>query len=98
LVVPNFAKLGLEFQYIPVNNIFLRTGANFVGYSEHVPLKNGEGSIISEMESNNLFGYGVDITYKSILGPIIAGVGKNNSDENLRFYFSIGFSFGYSDR
>jgi NTE family protein len=98
LVVPNFAKLGLEFQYIPVNNIYLRTGANFVGYSEHVPLKGGEGSILSEMQSSNVFGYGIDVTYKSILGPIIAGVGSNTSDRNVRFYLSIGFSFNYSDR
>lgn len=49
LVVPDFAKLGLEFQCIPVNNIYLRTGANFVGYSEHVPLKEGEGSILTNM-------------------------------------------------
>ena len=98
LETTNFAKMGLEFQYIPINNIYLRTGANIVGYSGHVPLKGEEGSIVSKMQSNNLFGYGVDITYKSILGPIIAGVGKNNSDRNLRVYFSIGFSFGYSDR
>ena len=98
LETPNFAKLGLELQFIPVNNIFLRTGANIVGYSGHVPLKGGEGTIISEMQSNNIFGYGADITYKSILGPIVAGIGKNNSDKNLRAYFSIGFSFGYSDR
>lgn len=98
LETPNFAKLGLELQFIPVTNIFLRTGANIVGYSGHVPLKGGEGTIISEMQSNNIFGYGADITYKSILGPIVAGIGKNNSDKNLRAYFSIGFSFGYSDR
>ena len=98
LETTNFAKMGLEFQYIPINNIYLRTGANIVGYSGHVPLKGEEGSIVSKIQSNNLFGYGVDITYKSILGPIIAGVGKNNSDRNLRVYFSIGFSFGYSDR
>jgi NTE family protein len=98
LVVPNFAKLGVEFQFLPVNSILLRTGANFVGYSEHVPLRDGNGSILSEMQSNHVFGYGVDVTYKSLFGPIIAGVGSNNTDRNLRFYLSIGFSFGYSDR
>jgi NTE family protein len=98
LVSPNFAKLGLEFQYVPVTNIYLRTGTNVVGSSQHVPLGSNETSIISEFVDSAFIGYGADITYKSFLGPIVAGVGGNSSDNNLRYYFSIGFSFNYSDR
>jgi NTE family protein len=98
LVSPNFAKLGLEFQYVPVTNIYLRTGTNVIGSSQHVPLGSDETSIISEFADSAFIGYGADITYKSFLGPIVAGIGGNSLDNNLRYYFSIGFSFNYSDR
>lgn len=98
LVSPNFAKIGLEFQYIPITNVYLRTGTNLVSSSQHVPLNSSETSIISEFRESAFIGYGADITYKSFLGPIVAGIGRNSMDKNFRYYFSIGFSFNYSDR
>ena len=98
LVSPNFAKLGLEFQYIPSTNIYLRTGTNVIGSSQHVPWGSNETSVISEFADRAFIGYGADITYKSFLGPIVAGIGGNSSDKSIRYYFSIGFSFNYSDR
>jgi NTE family protein len=96
---PNFAKLGVDFQFIPLKNIFLRTGINALGVSDHVPLNKMGNELLDEFFSDSgIIGYGIDITYKSILGPIVLGVGGNNSDKNVRVHFGIGFSFNYSDR
>ncbi|MFD2202899.1 patatin-like phospholipase family protein [Shivajiella indica] len=96
---PNFAKFGVDFQFIPLQNIYIRTGINALGVSDHIPLKNMGNELLDEFFSDNgIVGYGIDITYKSILGPIILGVGRNSADKNMRVHFGIGFSFNYSDR
>ncbi|MDE0561464.1 hypothetical protein OU792_15815 [Algoriphagus sp. NF] len=47
---------------------------------------------------NTLLGYGADISYQSVLGPITLGLGSNSTDKKLRTYLSIGFSLNYQDR
>ena len=90
-------KLGAEFQYIPFNKIYVRVGANFLGYSDQIPFN--ESKFLSDVfQQESYLGFGVDISYQSILGPISAGIGGNNKDSALRSYISIGFSFNYSDR
>jgi NTE family protein len=96
---PNFAKIGFDFQFIPVKNILLRTGVNALGISDHIPLRNIGNELLGEFFSESgIIGYGIDITYKSLLGPIVFGLGRNNSDNNIRVHLGIGFSFNYSDR
>ena len=94
---PNFIKFGAEFQYIPFNKIYLRAGANLLGYSDQVPI-NDLDFFNNVYQQYSYLGYGVDISYQSIMGPISAGIGGNNKDNALRSYLSIGFSFNYSDR
>ena len=93
----NFMKLGAEFQYIPFNKIYVRAGANFLGYSDQIPF-NESGFLSDVFQQESYLGYGIDVSYQSILGPISAGIGGNNKDSALRSYISIGFSFNYSDR
>ncbi|MEP1086810.1 patatin-like phospholipase family protein [Algoriphagus sp.] len=94
---PNFIKLGAEFQYNPVNKIYLRVGANFLGLSDQVPFSDFD--FFNEIYQNTSYlGYGVDISFQTIFGPISAGIGGNSKDNALRSYLSIGFSFNYSDR
>ncbi|WP_288369539.1 patatin-like phospholipase family protein [uncultured Algoriphagus sp.] len=90
---PNFAKLGLVLQYLPVKKLYLRSGLNFLGYSEHVPLTDW-----GNIKGQSLWGYGVDASYQSILGPITLGVGSNSLDEKIRFHLSLGLSFNFTDR
>ncbi|SFU20459.1 NTE family protein [Algoriphagus locisalis] len=93
----NFLKIGADFQFIPFNKIYLRAGANVLGFSEHLPLDDPE-FLSAIMQEGHYFGYGADISYQSILGPISAGISSNSNDSKLRAYFSLGFSFNYSDR
>lgn len=94
---PNFVKVGAEFQWIPVKKIYLRAGANWLGYSKQYPLDSSDWSK-NIFNDQRYFGYGADLSYNSILGPISVGISSNNVDKKVRTYISIGFSLNYSDR
>lgn len=94
---PNFIKFGAEFQYIPLNKVYVRAGVNLLGVSQQLSF-NDPDFFENIYQDEGYLGYGMDISYQSILGPISAGIGGNNKDKTLRSYISIGFSFNYSDR
>lgn len=94
---PNFVKAGAELQFNPIKKIYLRGGANFLGFSAQYPIDEAEFPD-KIFRDETYFGYGADISYQSILGPVSFGVTSNTTDKKLRTYFSIGLSFNYSDR
>ncbi|WP_225443946.1 patatin-like phospholipase family protein [Echinicola arenosa] len=99
LSTPNFAKLGILGQFVPTNNIYMRFGGNIVAHNPHVPINQINKLDFSNItEERFIFGYGMDVSYDSFLGPITGGIGSNAKDGTLRYYLSIGFSFNYSDR
>ncbi len=97
VTTPNFIKAGAELQFIPVKKIYLRGGVNFLGFSKQYPIDEVEFPE-KVFQDETYFGYGMDLSYQSILGPISFGVSSNSSDKKLRTYLSIGLSFNYSDR
>lgn len=97
VTTPNFLKAGAEIQFIPFRKIYLRSGANFLGFSQQYPID--EVDFPEKIfRDETYFGYGADISYSSILGPITVGISSNTTDKKLRTYFSLGLSFNYSDR
>ncbi|TFV94672.1 alpha/beta hydrolase [Algoriphagus kandeliae] len=96
ITAQNFGKLGMELQVIPMKKLFLRGGINWLGYSDQIPIEEVFGK--NTFTQNTLLGYGADISYQSILGPITLGMGSNSTDKKLRTYLSIGFSLNYQDR
>ncbi|GAB2483106.1 patatin-like phospholipase family protein [Algoriphagus taiwanensis] len=93
----NFLKLGLDVQFIPLNKIFVRAGINSVGFSDADPISDGKWA--DEIFQDEVyFGYGADISYQSILGPISFGISSNTTDKRFRSYFSLGFSLNQTDR
>jgi NTE family protein len=90
---PNFVKMGLALQYLPMKKLYIRSGVNFLGYSNHSPISDWEFE-----EEKSLWGYGLDASYQSILGPITVGAGSNSLDGRVRFHVSLGLSFNFSDR
>ena len=93
----NYLKIRTDFQFRPFSKIYLRAGANVLGFSEHLPLDDPD-FFDQILQEDHYLGYGADISYQSILGPISAGISSNSQDKKLRAYFSLGFSFNYSDR
>lgn len=97
VTTPNFIKAGADLQFIPVKKFYVRGGVNWLGYSRQYPIDEGEFPD-KIFRDETYFGYGADVSYHSILGPITVGVSSNSSDKKIRTYLSIGLSFNYSDR
>ncbi len=97
VTTPNFVKAGINLQVIPIKKIYFRAGANWIGYSDYLPI-NDDRFPDRIFQDENLFGYGADLSYQSLVGPITVGISSNASDGVVRGYFSLGFSFAYSDR
>ncbi|WP_245553308.1 patatin-like phospholipase family protein [Echinicola vietnamensis] len=99
LTAENFGKLGVNFQWLPTKKLYLRMGTNLLGHGYHSPLGDGDGVDFDEFfEDRLIWGYGIDLTLDSFLGPITGGLSSNAKDGVIRPYLSIGFSFNYSDR
>jgi NTE family protein len=98
IVAPHFFRGGLGFQNVFFRNVFLLYGVDLLGYHPYIPIN--QLSIFNMetfLDNYLLFGYGMQVRYKSPLGPISLGFSGNSEDPNLRVYFQIGFSFNYLD-
>ncbi|MEN2282447.1 patatin-like phospholipase family protein [Algoriphagus sp. SE2] len=93
----NYLKAGIDAQIIPIKNVYIRAGVNFLGFSDSFSI-NDEDLFSKIFQDGKYTGFGADISYKSIIGPITVGVSSNNKDHKLRSYFSLGLSFNYTDR
>jgi NTE family protein len=94
----NIGKIGAELQYVALPTVYFRTGFNLASFSDHVPLEQWGTAFFDQLGDNALFGYGADITLKTLLGPITGGISTNTVDKNVRFYLSVGYSFNFADR
>lgn len=98
LIEPNFAKLSLLLQNVIFKNIYLRYGAQLLAYYPYIPIDNLSLFNFNDMVDNySLIGYGFQIRYKSIIGPISFGMSGNSRDKYIRYYFQLGFSMNYED-
>ncbi len=95
---PNYAVVGFAFQNTLFKKLFIRYGANLLLPYEAISIKHLD-TFDTELlfRENSVFGYGIEATLKSIIGPVNLGVSKNTRDKYLRYYLAIGFSFNYSD-
>ena len=94
---PNFLKASLDIQVIPIKKIYLRGGLNWLGFGPVQPIGDMDG-LTNFFNNETYLGYGADVSYQSLLGPISMGISSNSKDKQIRTYLSIGFSFNYSDR
>jgi len=95
----NLGLAGISFQKVAFRNLFLRAGTSLIGTYRYVPFGDlDEEFSFDELKDENLsLGYGVEASFRSRLGPISAGISKNTDDPHLRYFFSFGYSFNYSD-
>ncbi|PIF47772.1 NTE family protein [Chryseobacterium sp. 52] len=82
--INSLAKAGLDLQYRFYKNLYLTPSFHYgKGSDELSPFKYGQ----------DIYGYGANLGYESVLGPININVSKNNVINFWRVYFSIGFKF-----
>ncbi|REC44076.1 patatin-like phospholipase family protein [Chryseobacterium pennipullorum] len=84
LPVTSVAKAGISLQYRIMKRLYLTPSLNYGKVSERLsPFK----------ESYNAIGYGANLGYESLLGPISINISRNDLINFWRIYFSIGFKF-----
>ncbi|AZA76294.1 patatin [Chryseobacterium sp. G0186] len=84
LPMTSVAKVGLSLQYRMMKKLYLSPSFTYGKVSdEFSPFNN----------SYEMFGYGVNLGYESLLGPINLNISRNNQLDFSRIYFSIGFKF-----
>lgn len=78
------AKTGVALQYRIMKRLYLTPSFNYGKVSEEFsPFE----------DSFSMFGYGLNLGYESLLGPISLNISRNNQLDFSRIYFSIGFKF-----
>ena len=94
----NFGLLGISFQNVLFKSLYIQYGFNLLSHYKYVPIDNLASIDWNELfDQNTLFGYGIELRYKSLIGPISLGVSRNTEDSYYRFYFQLGYSFNYTD-
>ncbi|WP_292009471.1 patatin-like phospholipase family protein [Chryseobacterium sp.] len=84
ILAGSIAKVGIDIQYHLLNNLYITPTIQYASVSDVMsPFK----------QATNMVGYGLNLGYESILGPINFNISKNNYTEIWRAYFSIGFKF-----
>ncbi|MGE8431722.1 patatin-like phospholipase family protein [Chryseobacterium joostei] len=84
LPMTSVAKVGLSLQYRIMKKLYLSPSFTYGKVSDEFSPFN---------DSYDMFGYGVNLGYESLLGPINLNVSRNNQLDFSRIYFSIGFKF-----
>jgi len=98
IVQPNFIKLALKFQNVLWKNLYFQYGIDLLAYYPYVPIDQLSLYNFNDMiDKYSLIGYGFQLRYKSIIGPISFGMSGNSRDSSIRYYFQIGFSMNFND-
>ncbi|MGE8552471.1 MAG: patatin-like phospholipase family protein [Chryseobacterium jejuense] len=84
LPMNSVAKLGMSLQYRIMKRLYLTPSFSYGKVSEELSPFN---------DSFAMFGYGVNLGYESLIGPINLNISRNNQLDFSRIYFSIGFKF-----
>lgn len=84
LPMNSVAKLGVSLQYRIMKKLYLTPSFSYGKVSEEFSPFN---------DSFEMFGYGVNLGYESLIGPININISRNNQLDFSRIYFSIGFKF-----
>ena len=84
LPMNSVAKAGVSLQYRIMKRLYLTPSFSYGKVSEEFSPFN---------DSFDMFGYGVNLGYESLLGPISLNISRNNQLDFSRIYFSIGFKF-----
>jgi len=98
LVQPNFLKLRLLLQNVLWKNLFVQYGVDLISYYPYVPIDQLSLYNFNDMiDKYSMIGYGFQLRYKSIIGPISFGMSSNSRDSSIRYYFQLGFSMNFND-
>jgi NTE family protein len=90
-VVPNFWKINSGMDIRLSSRVFLSFNANIAHTAEKVDRM--YSSLLDTPWDDYLKGYAAGLRFNSVLGPLTLMVGDNNTDNNLRWYVNLGYTF-----
>ncbi len=79
-----YTKAGIQYRFF--KSIYVQGIVN---------LLSADGSIEEGMPDKlvDAYGYGISLSYYSLLGPMTVAIAKGNSNDNLQAFLSLGFTF-----
>ena len=94
-IADNIIILGGKARYKLANKLYITGIVNYADTEIPAELKNQESDAIQfgKKEFNRVIGGGLELSYKSFLGPIRLAAMQHNETEKMRFYFGLGFNF-----
>ncbi|TXI96917.1 MAG: patatin [Chryseobacterium cucumeris] len=84
LPMTSVAKAAVSFQYRIMKKLYLTPSFSYGKVSEEFSPFN---------DSFDMFGYGLNLGYESLIGPISMNISRNSQLDFSRIYFSVGFKF-----
>lgn len=84
LPMTSVAKAAISFQYRIMKKLYLTPSFSYGKVSEELSPFN---------DSFDMFGYGLNLGYESLIGPIGLNISRNSQLDFSRIYFSVGFKF-----
>jgi NTE family protein len=89
-LVEDFALGEIDFRYRILKQVHLTAIGGLLLSTTNLP------EVIEPIgldKTERVWGYGLMVAYDSFLGPLQAGLGSNDSDNRLRWFFNFGFNF-----
>lgn len=84
LPMTSVAKAAISFQYRIMKKLYITPSFSYGKVSEEFSPFN---------DSFDMFGYGLNLGYESLIGPIGLNISRNSQLDFSRIYFSVGFKF-----
>jgi NTE family protein len=84
LPMTSVAKAAISFQYRIMKRLYVTPSFSYGKVSEELSPFN---------DSFDMFGYGLNLGYESLIGPIGLNISRNSQLDFSRIYFSVGFKF-----
>lgn len=81
---------GMGVQYEPFKNIFVEPLVNVLLATDYV-----EDFVRAPADVGLVLGYGIQIGYASLIGPVLVNVSSNSYNKKLRAYFNLGYRFRF---
>jgi NTE family protein len=79
---------GIQWEFFP--DFYVEPRLNVLIAADYI-----EDFVNTEIEEEFVLGYGVQLGYASIIGPIIVNVSSNSYNNKLRSFFNVGYRFRF---
>ncbi len=81
---------GAGLQYEIFQDVFIEPKANVLVSANYI-----EDFINTSLEEKFVLGYGLQVGYSSVIGPVVVNVASNTYNKKVRAFFNVGYRFRF---